>query len=289
MMAQKETSTPSPSIPQKKIQRTESCAVAIMDPSEEEKSHPTTTPQNNTEGETAQKKTTATEIVSVSDILRKLRRDSGLYGFIPLSIGKYLQDVWWEPTSCEILEKRKATGAQWMLLDCKIFLDFSPKTMDVDDRDACVKFKCDPDDILKISYLRYRLMADLHSEKTEKDYNEWYFKMAQKFRMEEGVATCEFAKNVFDNVASLVITRVPGNFHLFHCKRPHTDVTGVENFTPVENRNSILCKATGKTDFMYEFRVSFFVVCSGKEYDKKRREMLEEDEAVLTLADSQPY
>lgn len=217
------------------------------------------------------KRKTATnyEPPTLMEIVRKLRKDSGAYGFIPLSSGKYLGDVWWEPTACEVNETRKANGVPWLLMSVKIFIDVAGLTVDIDNAEMNVKFRTSPDDLLKVCYLKDRLMRDLHSERTQFTYDEWYRVMAQKLRMEDCASDAEFAKKVFDHVLALAITRLPGNFHIFMQKKGHTAIKGLDAMSTSVNRNSILCEASGKVEFKYEFRTRFFVVCDEVTLRKK--------------------
>lgn len=233
-------------------------------------STPTTTNMSTTEegndpltvtsGET-KRKTVAYEPPTLMEVVRKLRKDSGAYGFIPLSSGKYLGDVWWEPITCEVNETKRTDGVPWLLMTVRIFIDVAGLTVDIDNAEMSVKFRTSPDDLLRVCYIKDRLLRDLHSERIQYTFDEWYRVMAQEQKLCECSSNAEFAKKVFDHVCGLAITRLPGNFHVFMQKKGHTPIRGLDAMTTTPNRNSILCQATGKVEFKYEFRTRFFVVC----------------------------
>lgn len=207
---------------------------------------------------------------SVSDIIKKLRRDTGTYNFIPLSTGKYMSEVWWEPYDCYISETKRFNGIPWLIISTRIFIDVAGKTMDIWDKNMEVKFRCSPEEVLKICYLKDKYMKELHSERVQ-TYEMWNRTMYQLCRFEECAHETEFAKRVYDYVSGLVITRIPGKFRLFFSKRSHPTITGIEDEKSEPNLNSVLCRAIGKVEFNYEFKIRLFLISEEKKNERVRK------------------
>ncbi|MBO4531766.1 MAG: hypothetical protein J5767_14135 [Paludibacteraceae bacterium] len=216
-----------------------------------------------------ERKTPTFEPPGLTDIIKKMRKESGTFGFIPLSTGKYLNEVWWEPISCDVLENKKSYP--WMLLSVRILLDVAGLTPQVDDPMMNVKFKSSPDDVLRICYIKDRLMKDLHSERKRLSFKDWKGFILRQCKMDERNTDLEIAKAAFDYTMALAITRIPTNFRIFMQKKPHTAIKGIETVATTMNRNSILCLAEGgKGDFYYEFKVRMFVVTEEEEKKGKK-------------------
>ena len=182
-----------------------------------------------------------------------------------------------------VTESKRLNGVPWLLMTVKIFVDTAGNTADIDAREMEVKFRCDFAEVLRISFLRDRLMKDLHSERVL-SYEDWYRDVAGKCALSECESDAHFAKRVFDLTMALAITRIPRNFHVFFCKKPHQKFEGIEAVDTILNKNSMLCRASGKSDFYYEFRVRLFVIGDELVSSKKLKRLEEMD----IVPDSQP-
>ena len=224
-------------------------------------SPPSTTPKKN-------------EPVSLDDVLKKLRKDSG-YNFIPLSSGKYLSNVWWEIIDCQVSDARYSTGMPMLLLTTKIFLDVAGETPKMDEIFMETKFRCSAEEILHICYLKDRVMRELHSERTY-SYEEWSRRMLQICRFSDCECDSDFANRVFKYVQKQVITRIPKRFRILFCKRPHNTIIGMPENKVETNMNSMLCEAKGKNVFYYEFKANIFII--------SEKETCKFDEEEMTIA-----
>ena len=221
-----------------------------------------------------QRKRAPYEPPSIQEILRKLRRDSGAFGFIPLSTGKYLADVWWLPQALEVMEpSAKATVPEpWLLLSVLIFVDSAGQIPDVRDGQMSTKFRASPEDILKICFLRTQFVNKLHSERAYSDFDKWYVDMCQACRKSECSSHASFAKKVFDYCFAAVITRIPRAFKLAFSKRSHVAVREMASIgNKTTNMNSVLCVAEGKTIFYYEFRIRIILTDEDERGEQEER------------------
>ena len=250
-------------------------------------SQQTMSPEQDTQGEKDRPTTDtkkASEPAEFKDVLKKLRKDSSGYGFIPLSYGKLLDDVWWEPFECVISDARRSNGIPWLIMAVRIFINTAGITMGLYERPMEVRFKCGYDEVEKICYLKDRTMKALHSERIY-SYEDWLRKMYSTCNLSECESESEFAKRCFDYVNSLVITRIPDSFHILLCKRLHNLIRGMDTTKTEENLNSILCEAIGKKTFHYEFRCGIFLISNKRRAEKmkeiEREELADEEEDDL--------
>ncbi len=208
---------------------------------------------------------------TVEEFNRRVRKETGMTGFIPLSTGKYLSDMWWEPYDIEILDK--PGPVRWLLLSVRLFVNFSD-TIDPFDPACNIKFRVGADDVLKIAFLRSRLLKDIHSEtKDNPGYDEWLRRACIEFNLGECCSDTEMALKVMKRELSSQLVRLPPNFRLMFQKKSHTEFKDISSYTPMVNRNSILCKAqTPKVEFYYEIRINLFVLGEEMVFRKKEKE-----------------
>ena len=215
------------------------------------------------------------EVDVVKDVLKKCKKESGEYSFLPLSSGRMV-DVWLKPIQCEI-EKAAEGKADKMSLTCKILIDSCPNMLNPDGKRFIIKFRSDAEEIMKICYLMDRFSRELHSERI--------FSFAEFRKMVPSVLenSCdlteqEFAKQTFDYVNSQVTTRVPSSFQTFICKKPSFNYELPPSVMMI-NRNSLQCIA--HTGFKYEYRIRLFIC------DKIDEEEIEEDGDDEEIPESQ--
>lgn len=210
---------------------------------EEEKDLPSTCPEAETD---RFRKRAPSGPVTVSDIEHKMQTTSSINPFIPLSCGKFLSMLWWEPLSVRVLTKS-------LELTCRTFLNCSETVPALNDGTNMFEFRVSGEDLLKICYLRHRTVNLLHGENVEE------FEVWQK--VNESRATCDpedtqhVAEEVFKReFLSSEITRIPNIFHLMFQKRPNCSYEGKEGRRAVPNLNSISCVVQGqKNIFKYDF------------------------------------
>lgn len=216
-------------------------------PMEEESDHPSSSTQRKL----------ARPIDVVEDVMRRIKKEMGMFKFVPLSTGR-LQDLWWTPTQLDLIEKsRGATGQPSMNLHCQILMDSCPNMMNPYAKHMEVVFRTDINEVLKLSYLFDSVLRELHSEK-RLTYNSWLRLQRQMQRYSDEDLTASFAKKVTDGVLSQACTRVPNTFKVFFCKKPTSSYIFPAGCIQGENRNSI--GATASTGFKYEYRSRIFIV-----------------------------
>lgn len=234
--------------------------------------------ESDSHSEVLEKRKSVTQIDVNEDVFRRIRKEMGLFKFIPLSTGK-LCDLWWRPTQISLVERSKGLSPQMLNIHTEILLDTAPNLITPVSRTCEVVFRTDIEEILKISFLIDRFQKELHSEKLIK-YENWIREMARRFRLESLTDyTAVFAKQVLEYVMSLVITRVPKSFHLFLCKKPTWEYIFPTGCISGENRNSIACSSP--SGFKYEYRCRLFIC------DIPEVEELGDDEE--DIPESQPY
>lgn len=209
---------------------------------------------------------------SLSDINKKMRKDSGAYNFIPLSTGKYMNDVWWEPIACVVSESKRVNGVPWLLLTVRIFIDIAGQTGDVFSREMENHFRCDYGEVLRVSYLRSNIMNSYVGNPLL-SYDDWYREMVGVCNLSECESDAHFAQKVYDYTFSATDAGLPANLHVFFCKKPHQAIKDLDTIPLSPNPNSMLCRAQGAKEFLYEFRVRFFYISCERE---GKREMTDD-------------
>lgn len=212
---------------------------------------------------------------SLSDINKKMRKDSGAYNFIPLSTGKYMNDVWWEPTACTVSESKRVNGVPWLLLTVRIFIDTAGQTADIFSREMENHFRCDYGEVLRVCYLR-SCIVNSYIRKLPPSYDDWYRDMVGVCNLSECESDAHFAQKVYEYTFSAtdkVLPTGPTGLHVFFCKKPHQVIKDLETIPLCPNPNSMLCKAQGAKEFLYEFRVRFFYIS----YEKGEKREIPDD------------
>ena len=227
------------------------------------------------------KKVVPTQIDVYQDVFKRIRKEMGMYKYVPLSTSK-MQDLWWQPTLVTLVEKSKSMSPQFLNIHTNIILDSAPNIMIPTGRNLEAVFRSDVAEVLTIAFLIDRFLKELHSEKVI-TYDMWFRDMARKFRLDDpNMPSPVFAKNVLENSMSQAITRVPKTFQLFLCKKPTWSYIFPSGCASGENRNSVTRVAD--SGFKYEYRVRLFII------DVPSYEELPDDEEDLSsLPETQPF
>lgn len=201
----------------------------------------------------------AYEGATISGMELKLRKEPGKgFPFIPLSIGRLLNDLWWEPISCEVPAYTKKP-ADYAVMGVRIFVPAGEFTMNcMEEKRMEFQFKISAYEAYHIAYLRDRMLKDIHSEVKTFTFVEWLGEMSKQFR-DESESDILFAAKLLNIVLKSDLVRLPPNFHLFFQKKTITIFTDLKDFASVLNRNCIKCNAE-KADFQYEIRAGIFEV-----------------------------
>ena len=198
-----------------------------------------------------------------------MKKDTSLPSFVPLSSGKFMSDVWWEPTDVEVRPAKKKGGLPWILVAVKMFFDFGGNTLDVDSEAECRNmYRLSVFDALYIAFLRMRMLADIHSEIYPADYEKWLEFMQKDLGYKEGDSMIEFAAKCLKVALESALVRLPGTFRIMFQKKPHMALADTEKYSHVLNRNSLVCEAES-SDFKYEIKVGIFIVGEEKKMKLK--------------------
>lgn len=225
------------------------------------------------------KKKLPTLIDVTEDVFKRIRKEMGLFKFIPLSTGK-LQDLWWRPTQVSLVERSKGLSPQMLNVHTEILIDSCPNLIAPITKNMEAVFRTDVEELLTIAFLIDRIMKELHSEKIIK-YDVWMHEMCKRFRCEDPANPNPiFAKQVMEFIMGLACTRVPKTFQLFLCKKPTWTYVFPSGCSYGENRNSIPREAP--SGFKYEYRGRFFI-CDVPEIE----ELSDDDD--LAYPESQSY
>ena len=221
-----------------KIQRTESCLQletpppSLMTPSggmaeEEESLRVSCLEQSN-----AGMKRRAPSVYvppCVADVAKRMKKDTSLPSFVPLSSGKFMSDVWWEPTDVEVRPAKKKGGLPWILVAVKMFFDFGGNTLDVDSEAECRNmYRLSVFDALYIAFLRMRMLADIHSEIYPADYEKWLEFMQKDLGYKEGDSMIEVAAKCLKVSLESALVLLPGTFRIMFQNKPHMALEDTE-------------------------------------------------------------
>lgn len=222
-------------------------------PSTEETEHPRKTPSKKREGK------------SMDEATGKLEKENGATTFLPLSIGKYFDDLWWEPLDVEpVLYQpgKRANGVgNLLVMRVRLFWNCGAVTMDpLHEVRAIREFRITPHELLLIGYLRCRFMKDMSNQKKDMSFEEWHEFVQKKYKKDDDTPVT-FAKRVMDGILKQEPPKLPGNFSLFFQKKPLTVFSDIDSYISVQNRNVVKGKAE-KADFEYEIRISIFQVAT---------------------------
>lgn len=209
---------------------------------------------------------------TLDEAAAKLSKENGAAIYIPLSIGRNFDDLWWEPLSVEPVRyepgKRAYGVGNLLLLTVRLFWNCGDPTLDsLLDTRAIRQFKISPYEALLIGYLRARYMKDIQNIKKDMSFEEWKAFMTKKYG-KEGDDPVTFAKRVMDEVLKQEIPKLPVHFSLYFQKKPLTVFSDIDSYLNVQNRNLIKGKAE-KADFEYEIRISLFYTSPPEKEVKK--------------------
>lgn len=190
--------------------------------------------------------------LELKDVLpARLRKTGRGAAFIPLSMGRGLQVLWWRPVKVEL-----APGTdRWMLMTVHPLFNCCKETLSPNMNDSLVlQFKCDFEDVLLISYLNYSLVELMDRGRWVQEYEEWKKEFEDTTGKDPRIVAIEVFERCFLKPR---LKKIGSRFNFFFCKKMATTLEVPDGMFYEKNVMSITREIPDK-NFRYEFQAALY-------------------------------